>query len=499
MSRFLPQLKSSADLKSALDAGCGIGFFSILLRECGLDVQAFDGRESNINEARQRYPEISFRQGDIEDSGITHLGSFDLVLCFGLLYHLENPLRAIRHLHSLTGKVLLLESMCLPTYELQVLLREEPDSVDQSLTDLAFYPSEGSIVKMLFRAGFRYVYRIADLPDHDEFRDTPSFTRRRTIVLASREPILLSGLIPLDEPHETGYPWQKPVPQPSLPRRLMRFWQTPAKDKRISLARRLHSRFPRAALPIRLPFGMWWLARNDHISKPIIEGEFENSEYNLVRRFLQSGMTVLDIGAHHGFYSLLSSSIVGPSGRVFSFEPSPRERKALLRHVRINSCSNIFVQPFAVGAENKQADLHLVDASVSGCNSLRQPAILSDASSVSVQVVRLDDWVASQRLSCVDFMKLDVEGAELEVLKGAPSLLTTAKRPVILVEVYDIRTQPWGYRAREIVGFLNLLGYRWFRLLGDGKPQPIDPNLEVYDANLVAIPAERAEENSGWA
>ena len=61
------------------------------------------------------HPNIPFETRDIEDSSVAQLGPFDLVLCFGLLYHLESPLRAIRHLRKLTGKVLLLESMCIPS------------------------------------------------------------------------------------------------------------------------------------------------------------------------------------------------------------------------------------------------------------------------------------------------------------------------------------------------------------------------------------------------
>ena len=107
--RVVKELKPALKLSTALDAGCGIGFFSEILREPGLQVRAFDGRAENVAEARRRFPQIIFNQGDIESSEIRKLGEFDLVLCFGLLYHLENPLRAIRHLRSLTGKVLLLD------------------------------------------------------------------------------------------------------------------------------------------------------------------------------------------------------------------------------------------------------------------------------------------------------------------------------------------------------------------------------------------------------
>ena len=75
-----------------------------------------------------------------------------------------------------------------------MLLREEPRADDQSLTDLACYPGEASLVKMLYRAGFAVVYRVTPLPQHDDFRDTPDHSRKRTVLLASHSPIDLAGV-----------------------------------------------------------------------------------------------------------------------------------------------------------------------------------------------------------------------------------------------------------------------------------------------------------------
>jgi hypothetical protein len=88
---------------------------------------------------------------------------------------------------------------------------------------------------------------------------------------------------------------------------------------------------------------------------------------------------------------------------------------------------------------------------------------------------------------------LDVEGAEREVLLGAQGLLagSSPSRPVILVEVQDLRTEPWGYPAREILQILDRAGYDWFRMLDDGGLAPIEINNQRYDANLVAIPRDR--------
>ena len=181
-------------LTTALDAGCGPGFFTKLLSDCGLQVQGFDGRAVNTTQASQRYPNIPFDTYDVEDASVLKLGVFDLVLCFGLLYDLESPLRAIRHLQSLTGKVLVLESMVIPGKESIVLLREEPKSDDQSLTDLAFYPSERCIVKMLYGPGFRGCIG----QDHCQImmisERRQNMRRARTVLVASYEPITLPAL-----------------------------------------------------------------------------------------------------------------------------------------------------------------------------------------------------------------------------------------------------------------------------------------------------------------
>jgi FkbM family methyltransferase len=489
--RLVPELTSGLGLNTALDAGCGLGFFASLLRECGLEVKAFDGRENNVEEARKRYPAISFQQGDVEDISPLQLGSFDLVLCFGLLYHLENPLRAIRNLRAMTGKVLLLESMCLPQYEPIVLLREEPSFDDQSLTDLAFYASEGCIVKMLYRAGYIAVYRVAVLPDHDDFRETEEHTRRRTVLVAALEPLTTPGLVPLCEPPEAQNPWEKRLPsQPTARQRVKRFLMSPAKQKYLVLARRFHRSFPGTAVPVPLPFGAWWFARNDHVSQPMMNGGFESDELRFVQRFLQPGMTVLDVGAHHGLYTLLASKRVGSAGSVTSFEPSTRERNALFRNLKLNRTKNVRVESIALGSSNAQSDFFVVDHQESGCNSLRPPATSSTTSTTQVQVRRLDDWATERQVDHADFIKLDVEGGELEFLRGAERFLTGDKRPVILAEVQDIRTQPWGYPAREIIRHLHERNFVWFRMASEGRLEPLDITVEKYDGNFVAVPNE---------
>src|SRR5438105_2098667 len=244
--------------------------------------------------------------------------------------------------------------------------------------------------------------------------------------------------------------------------RLRRFLQKPWQEKVrwVGLQwRKTISHIPR---PVRLPFGAYFFRRNDSlgINLPI----FETRELAFAEWLLRPGMTVLDIGAHQGLYTLLASRRVGPSGRVFSFEPSPRERRALRLNLTMNFCNNVVIQALALGSEETTADLYVVDYYNTGYNSLRPPSVPEPTSTVAVRVGTLDNWLAQEKIDRVDFIKLDVEGAELSVLKGARELLART-RPVLLVEIAQIRTAGWGYDAVEIVRFLENIGYLWFEIL----------------------------------
>lgn len=273
---------------------------------------------------------------------------------------------------------------------------------------------------------------------------------------------------------------------------LKRFLGRPWREKLHSIERAcLHAV---GAVPTRLSFGSWWLAYDDAVGQGILAGSFEIVESRFVENFLQPGMTVLDIGAHHGLYTLLAARKVGRTGRVLSFEPSPRERRKLLRHLRLNRCSNVEVEYCALGSSDGEADLFLVDGAETGCNSLRAPAVNEPTEMVRVPVKTLDSRLQSRDIEQVDFIKLDVEGGEWEVLKGASKLLDRRPRPVILCEVQDIRTQPWGYRAQELIAFLRDRNFQWFHLLADGGLQALDVHQTAFDGNFVAVPAERMEE-----
>jgi len=233
LRRVIPAWQSTLGLRTAFDIGCGVGYFSAMLRDLGFQTCAADARAENISEACGRHPGIDFRVADVEGQALSAFGEFDLVLCVGLLYHLENPLRALRNLHTLTGKLLLLESMAVPDDEPYLIVLDEPLGEDQSLGAVSCYPSEGAIVKMAYRVGFPHVYRFRDLPDHENYRPAIGRKRARTFIAASVAPLNSPFLEPAVEPRPSGDLWTTdPTGITKALRRLRRTLKHAGKSKR---------------------------------------------------------------------------------------------------------------------------------------------------------------------------------------------------------------------------------------------------------------------------
>jgi FkbM family methyltransferase len=225
----------------------------------------------------------------------------------------------------------------------------------------------------------------------------------------------------------------------------------------------------------------------------MLTNSFEKRERRFVESVLRPGMTVLDIGAHHGLYTLLASRKVGLQGRVVAFEPSPRERKYLLKHLQLNRCKNVEVEGVALGREAGQGELFVVEGIETGCNCLRPPNVGEPTTKIGVEIRTLDASLARLGIQQVDFIKIDVEGAELEVFHGAEKLFEHRPRPTILAEVQDIRTMAWGYFSKEIVSFLTQRGYGCFYLSDHLPFKPVPDNMGDLNDNLVAVPEERSE------
>jgi SAM-dependent methyltransferase len=207
VARLLPDLKQRLNLKTALDLGCGLGHYAEILHQHGFDVLAVDGRPENVEEARRRFPHLKFQLADAQDPELPRLGKFDLVLCFGLLYHLENPFRVVRSIAELASKLTLIEGIVYPSPEPAMVLMDENMGVDQGLNYMAFYPSESCLIKMLRRSGLSQCYCPELMPAHPEYHKGPNGFRRRTVLAAARGSIDSPLLTPWEEPSPEFSPW----------------------------------------------------------------------------------------------------------------------------------------------------------------------------------------------------------------------------------------------------------------------------------------------------
>lgn len=246
--------------------------------------------------------------------------------------------------------------------------------------------------------------------------------------------------------------------------------------------------FPFIPLLVRMPSGSWWIAVNDFNSDSIFAGKYEIGETKFVSKFLKEEMVVLDIGAHDGYFTLLASRKVGEKGKVIAFEPSPKERRLLQLNLKINRCKNVKVEPYALSSQVGESTFYVVVGHDTGCNSLKLPRVSEPTKEIKVSTATLDDYLSKTEIGSVDFMKIDAEGAELEIFKGAKHFFEKFAHPVILCEVSDYRTQVWGYSANDIIHFLETYDYNWFGL--DNKGQIVKrEESETY--NLVAIPKSK--------
>lgn len=174
-------------------------------------------------------------------------------------------------------------------------------------------------------------------------------------------------------------------------------------------------------------------------------GSYEYEKRRLFERTIQPGSTVYDVGANVGFYTLLASVLVGASGRVVAFEPVPRNLSLLHEHLRLNRVENVRVVEAAVAEREGRARFDLGPHASMGR--------LSEGGSLEISTVVLDPLVASAELPPPDVMKIDVEGAEGLVLRGAQSVLTD-RRPEIFLSTHGPEVH------RECTGLLLSLGYR---------------------------------------
>jgi FkbM family methyltransferase len=160
-------------------------------------------------------------------------------------------------------------------------------------------------------------------------------------------------------------------------------------------------------------------------------GTHEERVQDALAEHVSPGLTVYDVGAHAGFFTLLASRLAGPSGRVFAFEPRPDNVERLHRNIDANRVTNVDVIPAALSDRSGSAAFVMHESTLEG--RLADPGEMS-AASVRTEAI---DALVRDGMAPPDLMKVDVEGAEGGVIRGAARTID-AHRPVMLIEVHSI-------------------------------------------------------------
>lgn len=215
-------------------------------------------------------------------------------------------------------------------------------------------------------------------------------------------------------------------------------------------------------------------ARDEAVGRVLLASrEYEPQETELVDKILHDGMTFVDVGANIGYFTVLAAKRVGPTGRVFSFEPEPHNFELLKRNVDANQLTNVAAHNTAVVDEPKKINMYL-----SAYNYGDHRIVDGDDDSirnvgrrhktVSVDGLRLDDCLAAYKRP-INIIKVDVQGAEYLVLKGMKRTLIANPDVLLLTEFW-----PWGMRLsgtdpESYLSELRDLGFNAYQLESDGS------------------------------
>jgi FkbM family methyltransferase len=271
--------------------------------------------------------------------------------------------------------------------------------------------------------------------------------------------------------HDTwpANPWGQPLPE--------------------DVAGRLRDRaFARLAAPLPLP----WLNGSRLLIEPGDEqsrcvatyGFYEPESMFALGRMLRPGDVFVDVGANAGLYTLFAAAAVGPSGRVIACEPSGREQARLRANLALNDFPQVELVKAALGDAPGTASLRLAERYLAGHNSM----FLTPPGAVREEVVTVTtlDRVLATAARC-DCVKIDVEGAELRVLRGGADTLARF-RPKLLIEFNPETLAAADTSAAEVAGWLGARGYRLFEIdPATGETAPVRLVPPGPSRNLLAL------------
>ena len=201
-----------------------------------------------------------------------------------------------------------------------------------------------------------------------------------------------------------------------------------------------------------------------------VKKEFEPQTTDLIQKNIFSGNIVVDIGANIGFFTLIMANGVKKEGKVFSFEPELENYKLLSKNVKENNLQNIILENKAVGNKNGSAEMYLASKenniySQSMHRIFSSKIVSQNSTPITIKIIKLDDFFEKLDLiKKINLIKIDVEGAEFDVLKGMNKILDSNKDLKIIMEFSLENLQDFGSKPDEVVDFLLKKNFKLWKI-----------------------------------
>jgi FkbM family methyltransferase len=197
----------------------------------------------------------------------------------------------------------------------------------------------------------------------------------------------------------------------------------------------------------------------------LLSKSFYAPDFRAIERLLKPGDTAVDVGANIGSHSIMMSRRVGDQGRVYAFEPVARTAWLMRENLALNRASNVRLFDAAVSESPGTVEMHLYDQRYSAWNSIGSANFdgIEPIETVEVTAECLDHAMHELSVSRIHFLKIDVEGFEIDVLRGARRLLTTGSVDYLSFEISEIPLRASGHTAKEAFELLGSLGYECYK------------------------------------
>lgn len=213
--------------------------------------------------------------------------------------------------------------------------------------------------------------------------------------------------------------------------------------------------------------------------------DYEADNFSLLRKQVRPGMVVLDIGAHIGLFSVIAAKWSGSASRVYAFEPAPSTHRVLERTLRMNHLEGQIVPlNLAMGLAPGTIDFFVSDHEADNSNSLVPYKSDRPLRAIPVKLDSIDHFVSTQKLQQVDFIKIDVEGAEYDTLRGGLDVIKKF-RPVMILAIHP---EPIMNRNDSLEALYDVLEKLPYQILLDGKPlskADFCSNRNLIDLHLI--------------